>query len=106
VTLVHSKENDNVNRYVFKQVDEYLNKIIEMNPYEGEQKQAIISFYTMMVEALKGNKDKVLEIYKENKDIIEKNKYDIYARKCEWEEYNKWVSNYLGIEEFFDLSKR
>ena len=106
VTLVHSKENDNVNRYVFKKVDEYLNKITEMNPYEGEHKQAIISFYGMMTEALKGNKDRMFEIYKENKDIIEKNKYDIYARHCDWEEYNKWVSSYLGIKEFFDLSKR
>ncbi len=109
VTLVHSKEkekenkNVNVNRYVFKQVDEYLNKVIELNPYEGEQRQAIISFYSMMVEALKGNKDKMVEIYNKNKDIIQRNKYKIYARSCDWKEYNKWVSYYLGIEEFFDL---
>lgn len=105
VTLVHSKENDNTNRYVFKQVEEYLNKIIELNPYEGEQRQAIISFYSMMVEALKGNKEKMFEIYNNNKEVIEKNKYKIYARIFDWNEYNKWVSHYLGIEKFFDLSK-
>lgn len=106
VILVHSKENDNANRYVFKQVDEYYNKIIELNPYAGEHKQAIISFYNMMIQALKGNKEKMLDIYNKNKDIIEKNKYDIYARHCDWEEYNKWVSKYLGIDEFFNLKLR
>ncbi|MBR3627269.1 MAG: hypothetical protein IKN42_00305 [Elusimicrobia bacterium] len=106
VTLVHSKENDNVNRYVFEQVDEYLRKIIELNPYDGEQRQAIISFYSMMVEALKGNKEKMIEIYSNHKDIIENNKYNIYTRFCDWKEYNQWVSNYLGIEDFFDLKQR
>ena len=105
VTLVHSKEKDNVNRYVFKQVDEYLKKVIELNPYDGDQKQAIISFYSMMVEALKGNKEKMFEIYSKYKNIIQNNKYNIYARSCDWKEYNEWVSNYLGIENFFDLSK-
>ena len=106
VTLVHSKENENVNRYVFNQVEEYLDKVIELNSYEGEQKQAIISFYSMMVEALKGNKEKMFEIYQNNKNVIERNKYEIYARACDWKEYNKWVSNYLGIENFFDLSRK
>ena len=103
VTLAFSKEKENTNRYVFKQVDEYLNKIIELNPHKGEHKQAIISFYSMMVEALKGNKDKMIEIYNKNKDIIQKNKYDIHARYSEWAKYNQWVSYYLGVEEFFDL---
>ena len=102
VTLVHSKENENVNRYVFYKIDEYLNKIIELNPYEGEQKQAIISFYRMMVEALKGNRDKMFEIYDKNKDVIQRNKYKIYARDCDWPEYNQWLRKYLGIDEFFD----
>jgi hypothetical protein len=105
VTLVHSKEKENTNRYVFKQVEEYLNKVIELNPYEGDRRQAIISFYSMMVEALKGNKEKMFEIYEKNKDVIEQNKYDIYARSCDWKEYNEWVSNYLGIKEFFDLKR-
>ena len=105
VTLVHSKEKDNTNRYVFKQVEKYLNNVIELNPYDGEQKQAVISFYSMMVEALKGNKERMFEIYSKNKNIIENNKYNIYARDCDWKEYNNWVSNYLGIENFFDLSK-
>ena len=105
VTLVHSKEKNNTNRYVFKQVEKYLNKVIELNPYEGEKKQAVICYYSMMVEALKGNKDKMLEIYSNNKNIIENNKYNICVRDCDWEEYNEWVSNYLGIENFFDLEQ-
>lgn len=104
-TLVHSKEKDNANVYVFEQVDEYLKQIDLLNPYDKKRKKIIMSFYGMMCEALKGNKEKVDEIFKTS-NLINEDRMLIEARPCDWEEYNKWVSAYLGLEDFFDLSKR
>ncbi len=104
VTLVHSKENDNANIYVFDKVEEYLKQIGLLNPYDEKRKEIIMNFYTMMFEALKGNKEKVAEIFKSS-NLINQDKGLIDARPCDTEEYNKWVSNYLGINNFFDLSK-
>ena len=99
VSLFFSKFNGNTNRFVYEQVDEYLNKIIELNPYKGEEKQAIDSFYSMLVEALKGNKDKVIEIYNNNNKIIKNNKHVIYVRYGNSNEYNQWLRDFLEIND-------
>jgi hypothetical protein len=105
VTLVHSKDYDNSNIYVFDKVNEYLKQVDLLNPYDEKRKEVIMSFYNMMYEALKGNKEKVKEIFNDS-HLINIDKNLIESRTCDWEEYNNWVSDYLGIQDFFDLSKR
>lgn len=104
VTLIYSKENKNSNVYVFDKVKEYLRQIDLLNPFDEKRKKIIMSFYNMMYEALKGNKEKVKEIFNCG-DLMNVDKILIGARTYDWEEYNNWVSDYLGIKDFFDLSK-
>lgn len=105
VTLIYSKEKENSNIYVFDKVEEYLKQIDLLNPYDEKRKKIIKSFYNMMYEALKGNKEKVRQIFNDS-GLINEDKRLIEARPCDWKKYNKWVSDYLGIQNFFDLSKR